>query len=231
MARPDVELDLRYGRVSGLVGHPYIKLLAEPRPSRPGNCDGRALIRLDFDGPFKRVRFKLVYGEQPKLWTLNIADSPTSYGFGQNHHYTSNCAGVEIFNKQFRVYGNMQPGFRGNSINGHTLIRVTDNLVDVGTNLTIEVGDEMIRWKTQNRQRSGSRRGHHLNTLKKPSLYTLSGQPAFYGPQEHFVYAGFNRAPLSNIWHGSGLCSVQITLLREEGRSGNRLAILTAKKL
>lgn len=159
-----------------------------------------------------------MYGEKPKLRTVNIADSRRSYGFGQNHRYTSNCAEAQIINRQFRVYGNTQPGFRGYSMNGHTLVTLKDNFVDVGTNLTIEVGDEMLRWKTQNRNRAGNRQGN-FETMREPSLYKLSGQNTLYGPQEQLIFAGFNRVPLSDQWSGSGLCNVKITLLPDQGKS------------
>lgn len=217
-ARPDVEIDLKYGTVSGLANHPYIQLLAHTRPSVAGKCDGKALVRLDFNGPFRKARFKLMYGEKPKLWTLDIADSPASYGFGQNHRYTSNCAATQVINQQFRVYGNTHPGFRGKSMNGHTLVYLKDNLVDVGTNLTVEVGDEMLRWKAQNGKRSNYWQGN-FGSLKQSNLYMLSSQNTVYGPQEQFVFAGFNRLPLSDLWSGSGLCHVKITLLPEQGRS------------
>ena len=216
----EMELDLVSGRVvpptvPGVLTH--ITLLDGPTASsRPDQCDGQALVRLDFSGSYKKAKIELFYGREPRLWTATIADSPKSYGFGANHEYSSNCAEAQVFNGQLRLYSNLLPGFLRESMDGHSLMRVTDKAVEMGANMTFELSDGSVSWKTHFPNTSEVLKDSIRNC---PFLFTLSGQiPAFGPPRDSYIYAGFNRVPLGSFHSGSGLCKVRITFKREQGK-------------
>lgn len=89
----EVDLDLRHGIVKGYSQ--YISFLSSPSPvtesetgtghgsgaSAIGVCSARAVVRVDLAGPFNRVRLSLDY-DRARLWTLDMADSPTADGYG-----------------------------------------------------------------------------------------------------------------------------------------------------
>jgi hypothetical protein len=89
----EVDLDLRHGIVKGYSQ--YISFLSSPSPvtesesdsshgsgaSNGGACSARAVVRVDLTGPFNRVRLTLDY-DRARLWTLDMADSPTADGYG-----------------------------------------------------------------------------------------------------------------------------------------------------
>lgn len=217
---PAVEIDLDKGLAtpSGPSIKSQVTLIHRPTPSsRPGLCDGQALVRLDFSGPYKKARIELIYGGEPHLWTTTISDTEMSYGFGSNHEFTSNCASVQVYNRQFRVYSNKLPGFKNNTINGNTLMAVVDDTVEKGTNMTIDISDETVLWKMQHV--NSTKKGKFMGFYREPYLFTLSGQASIYGPPtDTFVYAGFNRVPYGSFHNGSGLCQVRITFKRDLGK-------------
>ncbi|CAH3132489.1 unnamed protein product [Porites lobata] len=216
----EVELDLD----KGLVVIPPVQgsksqvhLIHGPTTSsKPGMCDGQALVRLDFSGPYKKAKIELMYGREPRLWTATISDSERSYGFGSNYDFSSNCASVQLYNRQFRIYSNRLPGYMFKTIDGDSLMTVLDDVVDKGVNMTIDISDETVNWKTH----SGNRTKFFYD-VKPPFrnnkyLFTLSGQAPVYGPPtDSYVYAGFNRVPYGNFHNGSGLCRVKITFKRD----------------
>ena len=213
--RVELEFDLRTGKASPAVrpgDAPYINIIDGPTRSRniAGPCDGQMVLMLDFSGPFKRAKFELFYGSEPRLWSVLIADSPYSYGFGENQGYTSNCASVLVFNRQLRLFSNMQPDFRYETMDGRNLMNVLDDMVDTGTNLTLEVEDQMARW--------GDRSVHVKETKHSKFLFSLSGQDALYGPTDSRIYAAFNRVPLGSFQNGSGVCKVRVTFKKDSGK-------------
>lgn len=218
----DLELDLDKGRIVGR--NPYIKLLNVPKTGRTVPCSAQAVIRLDFSGPLKRARFELSYGQEPKLWTFLLSDSPKSYGFGGNHKYTSNCASVQVFNRQLRVYSNELKNYRTDSIDGHTLMEVEDEIVGKNSTLTVDVRDEFVKWETK-RNNIKQRFIENIDRIdpdrsrrRSPFLFTLSDQESVFGPNDHYLYAAFNRVPLGRFHNGSGLCRVKITFKRKQGK-------------
>ncbi|XP_031548735.1 signal peptide, CUB and EGF-like domain-containing protein 2 [Actinia tenebrosa] len=225
----DLDLDLDKGRIFGR--NPYIKLLNAPQTGRTIPCSKQAVIRLDFSGPFKRAHFQLYYGQEPRLWTFLLSNSPNAYGFGGNHKYTSNCASVQVFNKQLRIYSNVLSNYRTESIDGHTLMEVEDEIVGKNSTLTIDVRDEFVKWETRRKRIKESfiediqRPNEDRSKRKSSFLFTLSGQKAEFGPNENFLYAAFNRVPYGRFHNGSGLCRVKISFKRrqENGMCAKRL--------
>lgn len=216
----EVEVDLQSGRVIPSVdaASSQVSFLYGPTASSSSDrCDGQAVVRLDFSGPYKKAKIELIYGAEPLLWTASISDAPTSYGFGSNYGYSSNCAAAEVFNHQFRVYSNKQPGFMYDSKDGNSLMALADEVVEKGANMTIDIADEAIFWKTHFTNSSAEPYRDYIKNSRH--LFTLSGQePTFGPPTDSYVYAGFNRVPYGNFHNGSGLCRVRITFRRELGK-------------
>ena len=222
-----MELDLDTGRViqSAQASTTQVSFIHGPTASsQPGLCDGQAVARLDFSGPYKKAKIELIYGKEPRLWTATIADSEMSYGFGSNHGFSSNCASAQVYNRQFRIYSNKLPGYMYKTIDGDSLMKVLDDVVEEGVNMTIDVSDESINWKTHSVNWT-----NHYEETKRPFrnnqyLFTLSGQSPIYGPPpDSYVYVGFNRVPYGSFHNGSGLCRVKITFKRELGKGRKKL--------
>lgn len=120
-------MDLRKGSVTG--SSPYVKILVVPTTGQDRNtCDSQALLRIDFRGTRKLVDFTFHYGEQPKGFTFVISGCQNDYGFGGNFEYFNknrNCASTQLVNSQLRVYSNQNRGYLKETINGHTLMKVS----------------------------------------------------------------------------------------------------------
>ena len=181
----------------------YIHFIQPPTTSYTRKCDSQAVLKIDLSGPYKGAKFILNYADRPRLWTLDISDSPTGDGYGGDNGTTSNMAETHIFNKQMRIYGNNLPGFLDATINGPGLLmKVVDNVVKRGSKLTIDITDEKIEWA----------HGGKKNYIESRFLYTLQSQNTTYGDVENNLYAGFNRVVAGSYRSGSGLCTAQITL-------------------
>ena len=195
-----VEIDLRYGIVKGYS--PYISFVSTPTTTPDRLCNGQAVIKMDFSGPYKGAKLLLDYGESPRLWTLDISDSPTGDGFGGDNGTTSNNAETQIHNRQLRIYGNSLPGYMEASTNGGNLMKVVDNFVKKGSKVSLDISDERVEW-IQGRKR---------DYMESEFLFTLSRQATLFGRMEQDVFVGFNRVVRAPHRHGSGLCRVTISL-------------------
>ena len=185
-------------------------LTAPPRvpfPSFSRRCAKQAVVKIDFSGPFTSARFQLRY-DRPRMWTLDISDSPFGDGYGGDNGTTSNMAEVHVYNKQLRIYGNNLPGHLDHAIDGGLLLKVVDNFVKKGQDAAVEVSDERVDW-TQRGKKSH---------IESKFLFTLSGQNTTYGNTEYSVYAAFNRVIAGKYREGSGLCRVVITLVKGRGK-------------
>ena len=195
-----MNLDLRTGAISG--SSPYLTILSGPTTGKDSTtCDSQALVRIDFRGTNKPVHFTLQYGADPIGWTFVVSDCPHDYGFGGNLNYSSNCASTQVINGQLRVYSNRLPGYIKETIDGNSLIKVMDKVVENGANLDVKVGDGFLSW-------------NNTYKIRNSYLYTLDGQWTTYGPVEKYLYVGLNRVPYENFRSGSGLCSAQIKMER-----------------
>ena len=197
-------VDLRQGIVRGYSG--YVTFLTAPKPSDNRKCDAQAVVHIDFSGPFKSAKFSLEY-DRPKLWTLDITDSPTGDGYGDDNGTTSNMAETQIFNKQMRIYGNNLPGYLDATIDGGLLLKVVDDIVQKGQKVNIEIGNERIEWYEKETKQ----------TIESRFLYTLDGQNTTYGEIDYDIYVGLNRVVGGNYRTGSGLCKAVITLQQGGG--------------
>ena len=199
-----VEIDLKRGLVKGYSE--YVTFLTSPRLSSTDECDAQAVVRINFAGPYQVAKLQLHF-MRPRLWTLNVADSPNADGHGGGNGSTSNMAEMHIFNRQMRIYGNSLPGYRDATMNGGLLMQVRDNFVRKKDSVVIEVSDERVDWTV-----SGQK-----EFIESKFLYTLGGQNTTFGDVEHDIYVGFNRIVAGDYRNGSGLCRAAITLLTIEG--------------
>lgn len=198
-------LDLRTGIVEQGQGD-FIKLLVYPKASPNFGCDGQAVLKISFAGPYRMARFFLDYYEPPRNWTLDISDSPGGDGMGGDGDLTSNMAELQIRDKQMRVYSNGLSGYTSETLNGGLLLKIVDDVVEAGTKLKLEIADEKVRWN--NRENS-------KGAMESRYLFMLNGQTPEYGEMDHDIYVGLNRVPSSTSRTGSGLCRATIIMLSE----------------
>ncbi|XP_052223870.1 signal peptide, CUB and EGF-like domain-containing protein 1 isoform X2 [Dreissena polymorpha] len=199
-----VHIDLQRAIVKGYS--PYIHFLQTPSLSN-GSCASQAVVKVDFSGPYRGLELDLDYAKNPRLWTLDITDSPTGDGYGGDDGNTSNMAELQILNRQMRIYGNSLPGYMEAISDGGLLIRTIDDFASKGSKANIKISDERIDWS----------RGKIKDFLSSKYLFTLNGQTPQYGDVEYDVYFGFNRVVAGNYRNGSGLCSVTLRLLTYPG--------------
>ena len=205
-----MKLDLRTGEIDGHSN--YIKVLSRPTVGTARTmCDGQAVLKISFSGPFQKARFVLEYDEAPREWTLDISNSPTADGFGGDGERTSYIAETQILNRQMRVYSNNLPGHTQETINGGLLMKVVEDIVDVNSRLIIEISHERIKWNN-NADVRGS--------ISSRYLYALENQSPLYGVPDYNIYAGFNRVPGGSYKSGSGLCRATITVANKADQGG-----------
>jgi len=92
----EVDIDLLHGIVKGYSQ--FITFLASPSPTSDKSCSARAVVRIDFTGPFNRARLVLDY-DKPRLWTLDVSDSPTGDGYGGDEGKS-----LDIFSQKMELY-------------------------------------------------------------------------------------------------------------------------------
>lgn len=201
-----VEIDLRLGVVRGYS--PYISFLVPPTQGAGNHCDRQTVIKINFEKKYRGAKFHLHYGESPRLWTVDISDSPSGDGYGGDNRTTSNMAETQIHNRQMRIYGNNLSGHMDASTNGGLLIRTVDNFVKKGSRATLDISDERIAW-TYNGVK---------DLIQSRFLYTLRGQPPEYGMLDYDVFVGFNRVVAGTFRNGSGICRASIKLYGYTGK-------------
>lgn len=195
-----VDLDLRNGVVKGYS--PYISFVQRPSTRGGFACDKQVVLKIDFSGKYDGARFVFEYSEPPRMWTMDISDSPTGDGYGGDNGTTSNMAEMQMHNKQFRIYGNNLKGHMDASSDGGLLIRTIDNFIRKGSRVKIDISDERLEYKS----------GKYKDFLESRFLYTLNGQDTEYGLKDYSVYVGLNRVVAGTYRSGSGLCRATITL-------------------
>jgi len=201
-----VDLDLRYGVVKGYS--PYISFVEHPTTGRSVSCDKQVVLKIDFAGKYDGARFIFDYAEPPRMWTIDISDSPTGDGYGGDNGTTSNMAETQIHNKQLRIYGNTLSGHMDASSNGGLLIRTLDDFIRKGSRVKLDISDERIEYKS----------GKNKDYIESRFLYTLKGQKTDYGIKDYSIYVGLNRVVAGNYRSGSGLCRVTVSLYSLPGR-------------
>ena len=208
-----VQIDLQRSIVRGYS--PYVSFIQSPTWATRAPCSAQAVVKIDFSRKYQGAKLLLHYGRSPRLWTLDISDSPTGDGYGNDDGTTSNMAEVQIHNRQMRIYGNTLPGYMDASSNGGLLIRTIDGFVTKNSKAILDISDERLEWT----------RGNINDFLESKFLFTLNGQDTLYGDVEHNVYIGFNRVVAGNFRNGSGLCTATIQLYTFPGNKYSRTSI------
>lgn len=133
-----------------------------------------ALLRLDLSPPCHEAEIAVEY-YKPTAWTVHIADSPTSDGYGGDAGTTLNNAELWINQQVLWVASNRMPGGNDNEL-------AQENLnLNYGA-LKFVVKNQSISW------------GPPYNVMETPNTKKLFALPDTNNPAEgYFVYLGLNR--------------------------------------
>ena len=144
-------------------------------PSQNPSCPGwyAAVVRLDLRGCHEAL--VVVEWDKPIAWTVHIADSPTSDGYGGDAGTTLNNAELWINQQLLWVATN-----RTNGVNDNELVQENLDLNDGA--MKFEVSNQRIAW------------GRPYHALETPNLKKLFALPDTVNPAEgYYVYLGLNR--------------------------------------
>ena len=162
-----------------------------------------------------------VFYEGPSVgFSVNVGDSPTNDGFGGDAGTTFDAAEVQIQNSKFTVYSAEGPGDRPSPI---------ERLYDLelpplaGRSVQLDVSDQKLGFALFAGPRGAQPLQWTLQTLNQGLLFSLSPrtrseEAGARSPQDHAIYAAFNRvihtmdgAPSHNRF-GSGVRRIELTL-------------------
>lgn len=167
-------LDLEHGTV--LTGAlPASMTLVSFVPTQNPSCSSgySALLRLDLQGCEEAI--VVVEWDKPIAWTVHLADSPTSDGYGGDAGTTLNNAELWINQQILWVASN-----RTNGVNDNELAQENLELNDGA--MKFEVSNQRVAW------------GPPYNVLETPNLKKLYAFPDTSNPAEgHNLYVGLNR--------------------------------------
>lgn len=167
-------LDLEHGTV--LTGTPpaaVTQLALAPTPNPACSSGYTALLQIDLAGCEEAI--VVVEWDKPTAWTVHIADSPTSDGYGGDAGTTPNHAELWINQQILWVASN-----RTNGVGDNELAQENLELNDAA--MKFEVSNQRVAW------------GPPYNVLETPGLKKLYAFPDTSNPAEgHKVYVGLNR--------------------------------------
>lgn len=165
-------------------------------PSQNQYCAGwyAALLRLDLSPGCHEAQIAVEY-YRPTAWTVHIADSPTSDGYGGDAGTTVYNSELWINQQVLWVASNYSPGGNDNEL-------AQENLdLNYGA-LKFVVKNQSISW------------GPPYNVMETPGTKKLFALPDPSNPSEGYsVYLGLNRVVANNaIRQGCGLQRAMITI-------------------
>jgi hypothetical protein len=166
-------------------------------PSANPYCSGwqMAALRLDLSSPCHEAEIAVEW-ELPTAWTVHIADSPTSDGYGDDAGTTLNNAEMWINQQIMWVASNHMPGGSDNQL-------YQENLQLNYGSMKFTVKNQWLSWGTPY---------HVLNTATTKKLFAL---PDTNNPAEaSFIYLGLNRV-VGNFPSRSG-CGAQRAMITIE---------------
>ncbi len=145
-------------------------------PSANPSCSGwySAVLRLDLRPPCSEAEIVVEY-DKPIAWTVHIADSPTSDGYGGDAGTTLNHAELWLNQQILWIATNRTNGTGDNEL-------VQENLdLNYGA-LKFAVKNQHISW------------GPPYNVVETPGLKKLYALPDTLTPSEgYYIYLGLNR--------------------------------------
>jgi hypothetical protein len=169
-------VDLTTGQTFPPTAPARITLLSLGLSANPA-CDSEwysAVVRVDLAPPCEEAEIAVEW-EKPIAWTLHIADSPTSDGYGGDAGTTPNNAEMWINQQIMWVAHNRLPG--------------PDDNTFYQENLNLNYG--AMKFTVKNQWLSWGIPYHVLNTAATKRLYAL---PDTMTPAEgSFIYVGLNR--------------------------------------
>ena len=166
----------------------------------------QAVIKINLNpesSGYTKALFEVSYGSQPTGWTVNIGDSPSNDGYGEEDDSgnSSNTAEMQINGALLDVYSNLLEGHEAETMDGDLHLWQVDNVVGQGETISLEISNEHLGWNSP----------RIIGEFNSEYLFTLDGQAVDYD-----IYAAFNRVISSSRRSGSGVKSVRVRLLPEE---------------
>lgn len=167
--------------------------------------DGRTTVRLTLD-PFTTgytgARFAVTYGDIIQGTTLNIGDSATNNGLGEDAGTQTNDAELQITNQRLIVYGNDHTQ-SAQTTDGRRQLTAVDEIIQPNNTIFFEIGNHKLWWLQENWE---------SQLIEGPYLYALARQPDAEGPTNYDIYAAFNQV-IDGSRTGRGIEEVTITLI------------------
>ena len=181
-----------YGYIHNLNGTQSPYITATQNPSKKYHL----AINLRPSGyiPYQKVRFEILYENNPSGWLVNIGDSQSNDGWAGDYSHQKNDAEMQIKDGTLAVYKSDY----GNS----QLYHSASGYADSWDTVTIEISNQRVTyWKN-----NGSK-----TNLVNQHLFALNGQADTN--INYTIYAAFNRVINNANRSGEGVKSVKITLL------------------
>ncbi|CAB3359889.1 Hypothetical predicted protein [Cloeon dipterum] len=197
----NVHVNLRKGVVIGYSDH--VQFMDSPSSNETRPCSKSFVMRISFEQDFKAVKLSFKY-KRPKSWMLHISDQYNVEGYGQGEPRAD--LELQVVNSQMRVYGHSKVpmlGLHKRYFIAENTPRVLQRVLD-GT-IKPEFNSEMI-----------------ISSGHSPSISWHNGQllEMLPAPSKPFsaIYVALNSA-LNGPWlPGSGMCSVDVTMMKDEGQ-------------
>lgn len=167
-------LDLEHGTAMPATPPGALTVLSLA-PTQNPSCSGgyAAVVRVDMQGCSEAIL--VVEWDKPIAWTVHIADSPTSDGYGGDAGTTLNNAELWINQQILWVASNGTNGVSDNEL-------AQENLELNDGAMKFEASNQRIAW------------GPPYNVLETPHLKKLYAFPDTSNPAEgHYLYLGLNR--------------------------------------
>lgn len=187
-------LDLEHG-TSMPASPPGSMTLLSLAPTQNSACSGgyAAVVRVNMQGCSEAIL--VVEWDKPIAWTVHIADSPTSDGYGGDAGTTLNDAELWINQKILWVATNGT-----NGVSDFELAQENLELTDAA--MKFEVSNQRIAWSPP------------YNVLETPHLKKLFAFPDTSNPAEgSYVYLGLNRVVADlPLRQGCGALRAMITV-------------------
>ncbi|MCI5195555.1 MAG: hypothetical protein D3919_04855 [Candidatus Electrothrix sp. AW5] len=184
---------------------PEIEFISTKRVGNKNKSQAVIAIKLDgtvnLDG-YTEAIFDIKYGKKRSGYTVNIGDSKTNNGGKGDAGTQSNDAELDIVDNLMSVYGN--DGI-DHAVDPEMYKLLTYSLRPGRSSITLRIKDRFVGWT--HLRRTGEHRSEYL--------YALNGQVDTEGPENHTIYAAFNRVVGTAFRSGEGVSKVSITLKRD----------------
>uniref|UniRef100_A0A915I5P1 EGF-like domain-containing protein n=1 Tax=Romanomermis culicivorax TaxID=13658 RepID=A0A915I5P1_ROMCU len=262
-----LRINLRTGRVTGFSEYIFFESIVQPNRYRnhstiyaPPNgakrprqeslvrgCSMQTVLKIKMsNAAFSGLHFQMAY-HRPKLWSLHLAPSPKSRGFGwasgSGLTLGTTVSELQIHNKQLRIYSG------DTNAQSLSVIKIVDDIFPKKgrSKISMIVENHGLRWsmeenqgqKSNSQEMGGAKRKVPLHrptaTKNNKQSWAFQSDLIFDFPpydsminNASFLYVGLNRAVGTGAKYGSGLCAITVTLQkprekRDECRAANHI--------